>query len=76
MPILKNYIEGTQFNQLKYSSYSSGRGPIIQKKIPTKLGEEGNSFTEFGKRGDDLARITALMTRPEGLNYLLVKVKK
>ena len=70
MPILKNYIEGTQLNQLKYSSYSSGRGPIIQKKIPTKIGEKGNEFTEFGKRGDDLARITALMTRPEGLNYL------
>lgn len=70
MPILKNYIEGTQLNQLKYSSYSSGRGPIIQKKIPTKIGEKGNEFTEFGKRGDDLARIAALMTRPEGLNYL------
>ena len=70
MPIIKNYIEGTQLNQLKYSSYSSGRGPIIQKKIPTKIGEQGNQFTEFGKRGDDLARITALMTRPEGLNYL------
>ena len=70
MPILKNYIEGTQLNQLKYSSYSSGRGPIIQKKIPTGISEQGNEFTEFGKRGDDLARIAALMTRPEGLNYL------
>lgn len=70
MPILKNYIEGTQFNQLKYSSFNSGRGPIIQKKIPTGISERGNEFTEFGKRGDDLARIAALMTRPEGLNYL------
>lgn len=70
MPILKNYIEGTQLNQLKYSSFNSGRGPIIQKKIPTGISEKGNSGADFSKRADDLARITALMTRPEGLNYL------
>ena len=70
MPILKNYIEGTQLNQLRYSSYNSGRGPIIQKKIPTGISERGNEFTQAGKRADDLARITALMTRPEGLRYL------
>ena len=70
MPILKNYKEGTQLNQLKYSSFNSGRGPIIQKKIPTGISEKGNSGADFSKRADDLARITALMTRPEGLNYL------
>ena len=70
MPILKNYIEGTQLNQLKYSSFNSGRGPIVQKKIPTGISEKGNSGADFTKRADDLARITALMTRPEGLNYL------
>ena len=70
MPILKNYIEGTPLNQLKYSNYSSGRGPIIQKKIPTGISETGNRGAEFSKRADDLARITALMTRPEGLKYL------
>jgi len=70
VPILKNYIEGTQLNQLRYSSYNSGRGPIIQKKIPTGISERGNEFTQAGKRADDLARITALMTRPEGLRYL------
>lgn len=70
MPILKNYIEGTQLNQLRYSSYNSGRGPIIQKKIPTGISERGNEFTQAGKRADDLARIAALMTRPEGLRYL------
>ena len=70
MPILKNYIEGTQLNQLKYSSFSTGRGPIIQKKIPTGISEKGNSGLDFSKRADDLARITALMTRPEGLNFL------
>ena len=70
MPILKNYIEGTQLNQLKYSSYNSGRGPIIQKKIPTGISETGNRGADFSKRADDLARITALMTRPEGLKYL------
>ena len=70
MPLLKNYIEGTQLNQLKYSSYNSGRGPIIQKKIPTGISETGNRGADFSKRADDLARITALMTRPEGLKYL------
>ena len=70
MPILKNYIEGTQLNQLKYSSYNSGRGPIIQKKIPTGISETGNRGADFSKRADDLARITVLMTRPEGLKYL------
>ena len=53
MPILKNYIEGTQLNQLRYSSYNSGRGPIIQKKIPTGISERGNEFTQAGKRADD-----------------------
>jgi len=70
VPILKNYIEGTQLNQLRYSSYNSGRGPIVQKKIPTGISERGNEFTQAGKRADDLARIAALMTRPEGLRYL------
>lgn len=70
MPILKNYIEGTLFNQLKYENFNSGRGPIIQKKIPTQINERRTTEPrEILKRADDTVRIAKLLTRPPGLKY-------
>jgi len=71
MSILKNYIEGkTQLNKLKYGSFNVGNEPIIQKTIPTTIEDQGPKSTSGSKKGDDLARIAALMTRAQGLSYL------
>lgn len=70
MPIIKKYIEGTLFNQLKYNNFNSGRGPIIQKKIPTKLNERRTTEPrEILKRADDTVRIAKLLTRTPGLKF-------
>jgi len=71
MSILKNYIEGkTQLNKLKYGSFNVGNEPIIQKTIPSTIEDQGPKSTSGSKKGDDLARIAALMTRAQGLSYL------
>ena len=71
MSILKNYTEGkTQLNKLKYGTFNVGNEPIIQKTIPSTIEEQGEKSTQGSKRGDDLARITSLMTRAQGLSYL------
>lgn len=71
MSILKNYIEGkTQLNKLKYGNFNVGNEPIIQKTIPTTIEDQGPKSTSGSKKGEDLARIAALMTRAQGLNYL------
>ena len=71
MSILKNYTEGkTQLNKLKYGTFNVGNEPIIQKTIPSTIEEQGEKSTQGSKRGDDLARITSLMTRAQGLTYL------
>lgn len=71
MSIIKNYAEGkTVLNKLKYAGFNTGNEPIIQKKIPTAIGETPDTTNAITKRADDLARIATIMTRPEGLNYL------
>lgn len=65
MPILKHYIEGdlTELNKLKYVGMgSSGGSPLITKKIPTRVNEQGHSSNEINRRTDDLLRITKLLT--------------
>jgi len=71
MSIIKNYADGkTVLNKLKYAGFNTGNEPIIQKKIPTAIGEIPDTTNAITKRADDLARIATIMTRPEGLNYL------
>ena len=65
MSILTNYNEGdlTELNKLKYVGFgSSGGSPLITKKIPTRVDEQGHSSNEINRRTDDLVRITKLLT--------------
>lgn len=65
MSILTNYNEGdlTELNKLKYVGFSSSGGsPLITKKIPTRVDEQGHSSNEINRRTDDLVRITKLLT--------------
>ena len=65
MFLLKHYIEGdlTKLNKLKYVGMgSSGGSPLITKKIPTRVNEQGHSSNEINRRTDDLVRITKLLT--------------
>ena len=71
MPLLRNYIEGTQLNRLKYDNFSVGKEPIVQKRIPTGINERGPSSNEISKRADDLKRIATVFTRSEGIKYAL-----
>jgi len=66
--IIKNYIAGdaTKLNALKYN----GSSPIITKKIPTAVDEQGHDSNQGTARVDDLTRFTKLFKRPEGLKYL------
>lgn len=73
MSLLRSYDEGklTTLNTLRYGdSETIGKEPIVQKPIPLTIEQNGPSHTQGTRQIDDLKRISTLLTRAEGLNYL------
>lgn len=73
MGIFKSYILGQaspteKLNQLKYEGKE---GPIVKKRIPTTLEDEGHKSNEVNRRIDDVTRIAKMFTRSNGVKYLL-----
>jgi hypothetical protein len=72
MGILKSYILGEaspveKLNQLKYGQ---GEGPIVKKRIPTSINDNGPKSNELTRRADDLKRIALMFTKANGIKYL------
>jgi hypothetical protein len=73
MALIESFANGTQtqLNKLKFGEIASiGNVPIVTKKIPTGLRENGPSSNEVSRRIDDLKRIGTLLTQKPGLKWI------
>lgn len=71
--IRQTYASGshTSLNQLSYGEFSTGREPIITKRIPYKDDTQAPSSTgQITRRVNDLERIATILTRPPGLKFI------
>ena len=73
MGILKSYIKGqaSPIEKLNQLRYEGKEGPIVKKRIPTTLEDEGPKSNEVTRRIDDVTRIAKMFTRSNGIKYLL-----
>ena len=73
MALIQSFANGTQtqLNKLKFGEIASiGNVPIVTKKIPTGLRENGPSSNGVSRRIDDLKRIGTLLTQKPGLKWI------
>lgn len=77
MSIIRSYNEGkTDKNKLKYAPLMGashpGRPPLITKRIPTEpsTSTKPEPSNPLKRRLDDVSRISQLLIRPEGINFI------
>ena len=76
MGILKSYIAGdaSPVENLNQLTYERREGPLVKKRIPTAISDEGPKSNEISRRVDDVVRITKMFTRANGIQYLANEV--